>query len=69
MYSVIGETFYYAGKEKFYFLSVSENQIQEILRKEGFCEVAEMKLQAEPTSELFDGENLYFVSAKVECVQ
>ena len=69
MYSVIGETFYYVGKEKFYCLFVSENQIQEILRKEGFCEVAEMKLQAEPASELFDGEKLYFVSAKVKSVQ
>ena len=56
-------------KDKFYCLFVSENQIQEILRKEGFCEMAEMKLQAEPTSELFDDEKLYFVSAKVKSVQ
>ena len=46
-----------------------ENQIPEILRKEGFCEVADMKLLAEPRSELYDGGKLYFVSAEVESVQ
>jgi len=44
---------------------VSENQIQEILRQEGFGEV-DMKLQADPRSELYDREKLYFVSAKLE---
>ncbi|XP_020602466.1 indolethylamine N-methyltransferase-like [Orbicella faveolata] len=69
MHSSIGETFYTVGKEKFRCYFVSENQIREILRKEGFCEVADMKLQAEPTSELYDREKLYFVSAKVKSVQ
>ena len=67
MFSVIGETFYCVGKEKFHCFFVSENQIQEILRKEGFVEV-DMKLEADPTSELYDGEKLYVVSAKVENV-
>ena len=67
MHSSIGETFYTVGKEKFRCYFVSENQIQEILRNEGFCEV-DMKLQAEPTSDLYDREKLYFVSAKVESV-
>ena len=67
MHSSIGGTFYTVGKEKFRCFFVSENQIPEILRKEGFSEVADMKLQAEPTSELYDDEKLYFVSACCTC--
>ncbi|KAJ7355134.1 hypothetical protein OS493_027923 [Desmophyllum pertusum] len=65
MYSVLGENFYTAGKEKFHFFQVSEKLVQEILHKEGFGEVY-MTSQADQTSELYDGEKLYFVSAKVQ---
>ena len=67
MYSSLGQAFYYVGEEKFYCFSASENQIQETLYKEGFCEV-DMKLKADARSELYDSEKLYFVSAKVESV-
>ena len=56
MCSPIGQTFYYVGKEKFHCFPASENQIQEILRQAGFCEVADIKLPAEPKSELCDRE-------------
>ena len=65
MYSVIGETFYYVGKEKFYCLFVSENQIQEILCQEGFGGV-DMRSTTMDPNEFCDAEKVYFVSAKVE---
>ena len=67
MYSSIGQTFYYVGKEKFYCFSASENQIQETLRKEGFGEL-DMKLKIDRRTELYGSEKLYFVSAKVGSV-
>jgi len=68
MYSSIGQNCYRVGKEKFRHSFVSENQIQETLRKEGFGE-ADMQLPAEPRRELYDGEKLYFVGATVESEQ
>ena len=67
MYSVIGETFYYVGKEKFYCLSVSENQIKEILCQEGFGGVDMRSTPMDP-NEFCDAEKVYFVSAKAENV-
>ena len=62
-------TFFYVGKEKFHCFSASENQIQETMRKEGFCEVDMKFIKADPISGLYDNGKLYFVSAKVESVQ
>ena len=67
MYSVIGENFYYVGKEQFYCFSVSENQIQEILRKEGFGDVDMKSIPMDP-NEFCDAEKEFFVSAKIENV-
>ena len=67
MYSFIGQTFYYVGKEKFYFLFVSENQIQEILCQGGFGDVDMRSIPKEP-NEFCDAEKEYFVSAKAENV-
>ena len=67
MYSVIGENFYYVGKEQFYCFSVSENQIQEILRKEGFGDVDMKSIPMDP-NEFCDAEKECFVSAKIENV-
>ena len=64
MYSVTGESFYTVGEEKFHFFRVTEKQIRDILNDEGFDEL-EMKQHTDPSSELYDGEKLYFVSAKV----
>ena len=67
MFSVIGETFYYVGKEKFYCLFLSENQIQEILCQEGFGGVDMRSTPMDP-NEFCDAEKVYFVSAKAENV-
>ena len=67
MYSSIGQNCYRVGKEKFRHSFVSENQIQEILRKEGFGDVDMKSIPMDP-NEFCDAEKVYFLSAKVENV-
>ena len=63
MYSVTGESFYTVGTEKFHTFNVTEKQIKDALCKEGFTGL-EMKLYQHPVSQMYDGTEIYFVSAQ-----
>ena len=67
MYSSIGGTFYTVGKEKFYCYFMRENQIQVVLRQEGFSD-PDMKTISVDPNEFCEDEKMYFVSAKVKNV-